>query len=80
MDTGLKATLAEELLNNQLLQTIFEEMKQKYISEWESTSLTDSELREQVWAKYQAMTEFETYLHSKINDMKLKTFFEEEIS
>jgi len=66
------ARKAEDLLNNDLLNDVFENLRLAYQMEWETTQPAEVQQRELIWAKVKALVDIEDELKTTLNNRILE--------
>lgn len=78
-----RAAQAHDLINSELLNEAFTELKNTYIAKWEATTAPDHLLREKYWLAARGVDVLKQHLHAvlqngKLADAELKAFAEDQ--
>ena len=68
-----RGKLAENLLNDELLQEAFQVIHDDYLGQWLRTDTKDTEIRERLWAAIRILGQVELHLKKVVRDGRLAT-------
>jgi len=68
-----KGMRAQELLQNEILQEVFQTLKNDYIEKWKTTSARDSDARERLWQAVNIVDLVKDHIRYIVDKGKLST-------